>query len=170
MPLNTDVTLRPTKWGLRLGPQHPSRCVISHICPRNRCILWRTNINHVVPRTPCCYPAPERTPALFILKLPPQCDPIGAVICVRKRKVRRASAIQSGTVYFCRTHRGGWRFRSERFEVIVGSAAMLVACAQSDEGFWRLFPVLWRPVFVRFERENAQVPSKKSPPLDVAKV
>lgn len=44
-------------------------------------------------------------------------------------------------VYFCRTRRGGCRSRSERPEVLVGSAAMLVACAKSDQGVWRLFPV-----------------------------
>ncbi len=58
-------------WGVRLRPQHPPRDAISHIWLRNRCILWLTNINHVVPCTPRCCPAPERIPALFILKLPP---------------------------------------------------------------------------------------------------
>lgn len=65
----------------------------------------------------------------------------GAVIYIGKRKVIRAGVILCERAHLCRTRPGGCRFRSERSEVIVGSAAMLGACAKSDEGVWRLFPV-----------------------------
>lgn len=51
--------------------RQPHHCDISHILQRNRRILWRTNINHVVRCTPRCCLAYERIHAVFILKLPP---------------------------------------------------------------------------------------------------
>lgn len=66
------------------------------------------------------------------------------MICVRKGDVGvfecHAGAKKGGLFV-----RNGGLQEGERAEVIVGSAAMLVAC---DEGVWRLFPVLWRPGFL----------------------
>lgn len=57
-----DLHADPVERELPLASRQPSRCVIWHIRVRNRRILWRTNTNHVLARTPCCYPAPEAHP------------------------------------------------------------------------------------------------------------
>lgn len=56
-------------------------------------------------------------------------------LCVtQKWHIGVATALLSENVDLRRPRRGGCQFRSKQAEVIVGSAAMLVAWAKSDEG------------------------------------